>query len=47
MSLRTRLVVALAGLALLATAVVAVTGYATTRRALRSEIDRTLTAYAR
>jgi len=47
MSLRTRLVVALAGLAVLATAIVAVTGYATTRRALRAEIDRTLTAYAR
>lgn len=47
MSLRARLVIALAGLAVLATAVVAVTGYATTRRALRAEVDRTLTAYAR
>ena len=47
MSLRARLVLALAGLAVLATAVVAVTGYATTRRVLRAEVDRTLTAYAR
>jgi len=45
MSLRSRLALALGGLAAAAVLVVGVTAYVTTQQSLRREVDRTLTAY--